>query len=459
MDDESAAWTLYGIEPADNTYRHAGEEVHRAFWRYIAQAGVARFRWRCNAGLDRHGEGLTGIKESTFRRGRWRSHTGMGNALNPPLVPASGRSRTEELIRGRGFRDHAEWYWLVDSVTGLHWGQVMLWHREGAGHLPVRDVIGWSEDDIAELRRLGQEWWHHFQHGALIKAAVERLNLPQPKTGAIPPPKFEVTGRIDIEHATFGIGGERERTARAIAEGYHSGFSRKTPGGHTYGPKKPPSAPPPEPPWMPRPDSDFASFDSTAAMERFGEQSYGDWAQSVSEREQYALKAYTAHNFKWMNARLRGEPLEGDKALPGAMDLALADRHIAAISDVLARGKTDRGIVTYRGVKDHRTMGISSLDALDSGETIPIESFGSSSLSAAKAEEFAGFGPRRVFFQIHHPPGSTGAYLNSAGASDAVTEDEFLAPPGSEYRVVRRGPDRVDEVGTTWPVVVLERIR
>jgi hypothetical protein len=245
MADESAAWTLYGIQPPDNTFRDSPEEVHRAFWRYIAQAGVARFRWRCNAGLDRHGAGLAGIAESTFRRGRWRSHTGRGNALNPPLSPALGRSRTEELIRGRGFIDHAEWYWLVDPVTGLHWGQMMLWHREGSGHLPVRDVIGWSRDDIAELRHLGQEWWYHFQHGVLLKAAVEKLNLPHPKTGAIPPPKFEVTGDTDLSKYTFGIEGTKERTERAIAEGYHSGFSRKTPGGKAYNQTPPP--PPPKP--------------------------------------------------------------------------------------------------------------------------------------------------------------------------------------------------------------------
>jgi hypothetical protein len=78
----------------------------------------------------------------------------------------------------------------------------------------------------------------------LSKMAVEEMRLPNPKSGPIPPPKIAVTGRTDLENFTFGIGGSKERTERALAEGYHTGFSRKTPGGHTYGPKPTPPKPP-----------------------------------------------------------------------------------------------------------------------------------------------------------------------------------------------------------------------
>ena len=91
---DSAAWTLSDIAPNDNTFRDAGEAVHREFWRYIASIGVDRFHWRCNQGIGASGEPLTPIAASTARRGRKRSYTGLGNAGNPPLVPALGLSRT-----------------------------------------------------------------------------------------------------------------------------------------------------------------------------------------------------------------------------------------------------------------------------------------------------------------------------------------------------------------------------
>lgn len=172
MPTDSAAWKLDRIAPPDNTYRDAGDAVHQAFWEYIAQKGVDRFHWRCNQGLDRNGKGLTPIKEATWKRGRKRSYTGLGNANAPPLSPALGLSRTESLLRGHGFSDHAEWHWDVDPVTGLDWGQVMLWHREGAGHLPVRDVIGWSREDILWLQSQGMAWWYAHQHGTRLAAAM-----------------------------------------------------------------------------------------------------------------------------------------------------------------------------------------------------------------------------------------------------------------------------------------------
>ena len=43
------------------------------------------------------------------------------------------------------------------------------------------------------------------------------------------PPKIPCTGRTDIEYAFGGIGHDRERTARAIAEGYATGFRQLPP--------------------------------------------------------------------------------------------------------------------------------------------------------------------------------------------------------------------------------------
>jgi hypothetical protein len=257
MPSESAAWTLAKIEPPDNTFRDSDEEVHRAFWKYIADLGVDRFHWRCNAGLDRHGADLTPIAASTRARGRKRSYTGLGNGNNPPLVPALGLSRTEALLKGRGFADHAEWHWRTDPVTGLHWGQVMLWHRAGGGgRYPQRDVIGWSREDILWLHRQGATWWYAHQHGQRVAEAMNLLESRADKFPRLPaaaPVKIAAKGRMDIEHFTFGIGATENVVRRSIEEGTFSGFSKagryKPPG--PGGKAKP--APKPTIPFKPKP--------------------------------------------------------------------------------------------------------------------------------------------------------------------------------------------------------------
>ena len=234
---DSAAWTLSGIEPADNTFRDAGEEVHRAFWKWIAAIGIDRFHWRCNQGIGANGQALTPIAASTARRGRKRSYTGLGNAGNPPLVPALGLSRTEALLKGRGFADHAEWYWTVDPVTGLHWGQMMLWHAAGGnGRYPVRNVIGWSQADIAWLRAQGATWWYAHQHGQAVARAMNELETTRDKfprlAAAAPAPGFFKVAkgaRTDVKNAVFSNGAAAV-SARAIAEGNSTGF-RVTSGG------------------------------------------------------------------------------------------------------------------------------------------------------------------------------------------------------------------------------------
>ena len=198
---DSSAWTLFGIEPPDNTFRDSGEDVHRAYWRWIAAVGVDRFHWRCNQGLGSNGEPLTPIAHSTWLKGRKRSYTGLGNANNPPLVPALGLSRFESLLKGRGFIDHAEWYWTVDPVTGLHWGQVAIWQAEGGGgRYPESNVIGWSPADVAWLQDSGHTWWYAFRNGHKLAEAMATLEVARDKFP---------------RHAAAALSRARSRSARA----------------------------------------------------------------------------------------------------------------------------------------------------------------------------------------------------------------------------------------------------
>jgi hypothetical protein len=257
----SYSFVVEGIEPKDPRFRAAGEATHRAFWRYLATEGIAVYCASRELGLDRFGVPMHPLAASTIARGRWRSHTGHGDPYGPALDPAHGESRTESLFFGRAFPDHAEFGWRVDPVTGQPWGRILHYHRVGGGHLPVRDVMGFSVEELLELARRGQSWWSAYLHGQLVRSAAERAQLPAPRIAALAerqPPKMRVVGHTDLERFTFGIGGFGvEETRRSIEAGYHSGFMqlprRKPPGGAAAAPPRPAPAPRPQPKAAPVP--------------------------------------------------------------------------------------------------------------------------------------------------------------------------------------------------------------
>lgn len=317
---DSAAWTLYGIEPKDKTFRDAGEEVNRRYWRWIAGAGCDRFHWRCNQGLGSDGTPLTPISASTAARGRKRSYTGLGNANNPPLVPALGLSRFESLLKGRGYEDHAEWYWTVDPVTGLHWGQMALWHAAGGGgRYPKRNVIGWSPADIAFLRAQGQTWWIHYLHGERIAEAMAALETRSDKLPRVPAawsPRFKPTGKTDLDHFVFGIGGTEQVVRRSIEEGTFSGFRRLGGGGGPRGGGKAAPKPAPTVPMRPR-AAPVPAVRRPAAVAKGAEKPVTIPATAPKRRPGEKVPARPAAKSTWVNpydAMPRRNPLAHERA-------------------------------------------------------------------------------------------------------------------------------------------------
>lgn len=238
----SFAFTLAGIEPKDRAFRAAGDEVRRAFWRYIKDEGIAVYCRSRELGLDRHGEPLHRLAASTIANRHSDAAPEETDPYAPALIPAHGKSRTEALLKGRGFADHAEWHWTIDPITGLHWGQVLHWHRIGARNLPVRDVIGFSVTEKLELAQKGAAWWSAFRNGQAVAEQAQKMELPIERIKALAgkePSKFKPTGRTNLNDITFGIGGTREEVQRAIDEGYSTGFSElprwKPPGSRPKG--------------------------------------------------------------------------------------------------------------------------------------------------------------------------------------------------------------------------------
>jgi hypothetical protein len=212
---------------------------------------------------------------------------------------------------------------------------------------------------------------------------------------------------------------------------------------------------PPTPAWSPTPAADFHRFDNAREMEAYGKKAWADWAKSVKGEEVTVLKGYSGTDYIWMNARLRGNTSATGEFLTEAE----SDKAIAKLRATLERGRTDRDLVTYRGVSDYTKMGKSSLADFKPGDLHKVEAFDSTSLSEQVARTFAGDGMDRVVLEIRQPRGSTGAYINAGDYSHVPHERELLMPPDAEYRVVGRGADMVDSSGGVFPVVILERVK
>jgi len=226
---QSYAFRVAGIAPRDAAYRTAGEAVHRQFWAAVVKLVLRAKDRELAAGLDRFGVSMVPIAESTRRKGRWRSHTGMGDPDAPPLDPAYALSRTRSLLTGRAHRDHAEFFWRLDTVTGQHWGRILGFHRAGAGRLPVRDVIGLSPQSLAWVREQAAKWWADWKAGRehARRAEQTRVVLPARAKAARPVPERPRPAAVpSFRYATFGIGGSEAQVRRAAATGRLSGPKR-----------------------------------------------------------------------------------------------------------------------------------------------------------------------------------------------------------------------------------------
>jgi len=224
----STAFELRGIEPAaDWVWQAAGESVHRDFWREVVRlAKLAKDR-ELKAGLDRYGNPLAPLAEST--REHRRSEMGTADPDAPPLTPAYGLSRTRVWFDGRAFANHAEFFWRGG------WGRILHFHRVGAGRLPVRDVIGLSRGSEAWVRAQAARWWSQrrdnlvadFDTGRI--AATLRLQPGRTTRRVERPAPIPVVGITDLTRLSGGTAEGDARVRRAIAAGTFTGFRKLGP--------------------------------------------------------------------------------------------------------------------------------------------------------------------------------------------------------------------------------------
>ncbi|MFG1466626.1 ADP-ribosyltransferase [Xanthobacter sp. DSM 24535] len=152
---------------------------------------------------------------------------------------------------------------------------------------------------------------------------------------------------------------------------------------------------------------------------------FAEWGAKLSERESDALAGYKANTFRAINNHLRG--------------IADAPHHndeIAHLKAALARGKTKRELVVYRGAKDGNPARLAQV-----GDVITEKGFMSTSVDSNTAKTFGGKPP--VVIEIRLPKGyAGGAYVQHVPYTK-YPEYEFLIRPDASFRVVKRVGNRV----------------
>ena len=224
-------FSIQGIEPrSDPAWQTAPEPDRRAYWRRVIDLVLDEYHREREEGIGVDGNPLFPLATKTILYRK--SAMGTADHTAPPLIPAHGLSRTESLLDGRAFPDHAEFFWRFDEHTGVAWGKILDYHRQGAGHLPARNVMGLSLKGQLNVQLAAGQWWRQYvtgrAHGQAAAELRARIGRTLPRPGYLPP-GITPTGRTDFENFTFGIGGGSsvERARQALAEGYVTGFRQR----------------------------------------------------------------------------------------------------------------------------------------------------------------------------------------------------------------------------------------
>ncbi len=187
-------------EPEDVAFSLASPAIRN---RLHAEAGrVAARVWDASraAGLDRLGKPLAPIAPATVeaRRKNRNPFTGkkpyspMGRAkpFAPPLTPVNGASRTRAYLRHRTAPGRGVWFYhRFDNHTRHYWGEILARHgrgfvqrfRSGFRFVPPRDVLGFSDAELAAVREAVGAWWRARRPKGLPgEPLVRREPLPIP---------------------------------------------------------------------------------------------------------------------------------------------------------------------------------------------------------------------------------------------------------------------------------------
>ncbi len=198
------------IEPRDDpAWAGADDALRFWFWREAAQAATKAYDTSRERGLDRFDETLDPITEKT-RKYR-RSAMGTADPEAPPLIPAWSKSRTRSLVRSRIVANQGAWFWHIHGPQkGPGWGQILYWHARGeVNGGKVRDVLGFSPNNLAEVREHMRRWWNLRRGRSAQVSGVISVNKPTKPEIVIEVPKT-VLPRSQRRPSVFDMWREQE---------------------------------------------------------------------------------------------------------------------------------------------------------------------------------------------------------------------------------------------------------
>jgi hypothetical protein len=166
------------IEPTDDVaWSFVDEATRRWFWRQAVLVAGKTLDDSRERGLDRFDQPLKPITEKT-RRNR-KSAMGTADPDAPPLIPAWALSRTRSLIRTKPVEGQGAWFYYLHGPGKKPWGQILRWHAEGAvAGGKIRDVLGFSPQNLEEIRREMRIWWNARRGYAAQQSGQIPINRP-----------------------------------------------------------------------------------------------------------------------------------------------------------------------------------------------------------------------------------------------------------------------------------------
>jgi hypothetical protein len=192
------------LEPAEDlAWQKAPAAVRKAFWEEAAHYASRVWKRHRAEGLDRTGQALAAIHPLTVQArtadvnpvtGR-QPYSPMGRASAgwAPLQATGGASRLQSLLRWKPVAGQGVWfYWAFDRHTRHYWGEILARHARGFaqrfvypshgwGHVPGRDVFGFSDAELKLIREWMAGWWMKRRVAVVAKLAEGSLKAG-PKT-------------------------------------------------------------------------------------------------------------------------------------------------------------------------------------------------------------------------------------------------------------------------------------
>jgi hypothetical protein len=252
------AFEVRTVFPRDPAFARATAATRRAACAALVPLVQRAYHHQLEAGIGASGEGLTHLAASTILRRR-SARARRADPTAPPLIPAHALSRTNSLLRGRVLDDLSgvEMYWLTDRTTGLNWGQVIQWHKDGSTRYPPRDVMGLAPQFHPEVQAGIDHWWSLRRKEAGAPATPTPAYMPKFPERAVAKNPLAVT-QFELRNELYTVGAASGPVSvaslnAAIRAGRLGGFTRRGPGGTPLPPAPLPVAPAPRPGPLPRP--------------------------------------------------------------------------------------------------------------------------------------------------------------------------------------------------------------